>query len=103
MTYWLTSKAVMKLDPLRITRTSRFKKNYQTRIQSEQLRLAVAEALRLFVEAPDAPTLRNHMLSGSMHGLAAFSVTDDIRIVYLATKKCVILLDIGTHQEVYQR
>ena len=38
-----------------------------------------------------------------MKKLRAFSVTEDVRIIYLRIKKGVILLDIGTHAQVYQK
>ena len=92
----------MPSEPLRITRTARFKKHYRTRIRSHRLKASVVDAIQRFLEEPDAPELRNHILTGSMHGLCSFSVTDGVRIIYLPTNKGVVFLDIGSHQQVYR-
>lgn len=90
-------------DLFKITRTPRFLKNYKARIQSIHLKKVVVESIRRFCEEKAAPELRDHELRYSMKKLRAFSVTDDIRIVYLQTKHGVIFLDIGTHEQVYRR
>ena len=90
-------------EPLQITRTARFKKHYISRIRNHRLKASVVDAIQRFLEEPDAPELRNHILAGSMHGLCSFNVTDDVRIVYLPTNKGVIFLDIGSHQQVYRK
>lgn len=50
------------------------------------------------------PHLRLHALRGEMEGMHAVSVTYQYRIVLtlLIREREVILLDIGTHDEVYR-
>lgn len=56
-----------------------------------------------FVKRPSDERLENHPLTGEMAGLWSFSVTDDIRIVYLwIDKHRVRFLTIGSHTEVYK-
>jgi addiction module RelE/StbE family toxin len=54
-------------------------------------------------ENPFALHLHYHTLSGEMEGLQAISLTYDYRIVLTVavTAQEVILLDIGSHDEVY--
>ena len=93
----------MNNNAVSITRTPRFTRNYRARIRTPQLKKAVVAAIHRFCEDAAAPELRDHELRYSMKKLRALSVTDDVRIVYLRTKKGVIFLDIGTHAQVYQR
>lgn len=93
---------VMRNEPVKITRTARFVKNYKQRIRTTQLKKAVVDAIHRFCEDRSAVELRDHELRHSMKKLRSFSVTDDVRIIYLPTKQGVIFLDIGTHQQVYQ-
>ncbi len=53
---------------------------------------------------PFAPHLHYHHLSGDMKGLQAISLTYEYRIVLtiMLTEKEIILLDIGSHDEVYR-
>jgi mRNA-degrading endonuclease YafQ of YafQ-DinJ toxin-antitoxin module len=58
-------------------------------------------AISLFIVNRGDPVLRDHPLSGVMQGKGAFSVTNDIRIIYKETNEYIIFLDIGTHEQVY--
>jgi len=86
-----------------IKRHPDFKKHYKQRIASNpKLVKKTAERLKLFQENPLNPTLKDHQLRGDKVDLRAFSVTGDIRIVYLPLSEDeVLLLDIGSHNQVY--
>ena len=46
--------------------------------------------------------LRTHKLSGKLEGLWAFSVDEDCRVVFeFIGEDRVLLIDIGSHDEVY--
>ena len=53
---------------------------------------------------PYAPRLRRHPLQGSPRGRQAVSLTYEYRIVLLLrlTAREIVLLDVGTHDEVYR-
>ena len=54
------------------------------------------------MENPNLPTLQTHKLSGKLKGLSAFSLGYDLRVVfYFAESNKAVLIDIGTHDEVY--
>ena len=80
-----------------------FKKSYKKRISNNpKLVLKTAQKINLFQEDSDQPILRDHQLKGSKNNLRAFSITGDIRIVYMKiSEEHIVLLDIGTHNQVY--
>lgn len=80
-----------------------FKKSYKKRIlNNPKLVAKTASRLRIFQQNPTSPILNDHQLKGSKNNFRSFSVTGDIRIVYQRVpENHVILLDIGTHNQVY--
>jgi addiction module RelE/StbE family toxin len=68
------------------------------------LRKKVAGILRDLEKDPFHPHLEYHHLGGKFKGQQAVSITDDYRITLtiMVTEKEIILLDIGSHDEVYR-
>ena len=62
------------------------------------------DVLRQLETDPHAPRLRLHPLKGPHSGKHAVSVTYDYRIVLILrlTAREIVLLDVGTHDEVYR-
>ncbi|NOQ35364.1 MAG: type II toxin-antitoxin system mRNA interferase toxin, RelE/StbE family [Methylococcaceae bacterium] len=60
------------------------------------------ERLSLFSEEPFHPSLKTHGLSGNLEGSFAFSINHEYRLVFkfLADDE-VLLINIGSHDEVY--
>ena len=69
-----------------------------------ELKKKVAAILRDLEKDPFQPHLDYHHLGGKQTGIQAVSITDSYRITLtvVITKKEIILLDIGTHDEVYK-
>ena len=60
------------------------------------------EKLLLFQSDTNHPLLRTHKLSGELDGLYAFSIEEDCRVLFkIYDAENIVLLDIGTHDEVY--
>lgn len=80
-----------------------FKKVYKLRIAFDKKLIAqTGKRIALFKTDSDNPILKDHGLVGAKKGLRAFSITGDIRLVYLpVSKEEVILIDIGSHNQVY--
>ncbi len=84
-----------------------FDRNYYLYLEKllqdqSELEYEIEQHIRWFRKNPDDTRLVNHPLIKHMSGRWAFSVTDDIRIVYLWTgKHAVRFLSIGRHAEVY--
>ncbi|MGL4347400.1 MAG: type II toxin-antitoxin system RelE/ParE family toxin [Chitinophagaceae bacterium] len=60
--------------------------------------------LQLFINDPFDDILKTHKLSGKLTGLWSFALDYSIRVVFYFTNdnpKKAILVDIGTHDEVY--
>jgi len=69
-----------------------------------ELKKKIALILRDLEKDPFQPHLDYHHLGGKQTGVQAVSITDSYRITVTAiiTKKEIILLDIGSHDEVYK-
>ena len=80
-----------------------FKRCYRKRIrQNAKLRKKFWKELELFFSNPFLPQLRTHKLSGKLYGQWAFSVDDNYRVIFeFIGEDRVLLIDIGTHDEVY--
>ena len=60
------------------------------------------EALSSFSQNPFDPKLRTHKLTGKLKGLWSFSVSYDCRVIFrFINDREVLLIDIGSHDEVY--
>ncbi len=81
----------------------RFDKRYAK--LTPKLQVKVDDAIGRFVADPFDPLLKNHALTGELLGKRAFSVSGDYRVVFEEYKDytVVLLLDVGTHNQVYGR
>jgi addiction module RelE/StbE family toxin len=68
------------------------------------LRARLAAVLRDLEQDPFQPRLKLHNLQGELAGMQAVSLTYDYRITLtvMVKEKEVILLDVGTHDDVYR-
>lgn len=57
--------------------------------------------LAMFCAGVRREPLNDHPLTGKLKGLRAFSVGGDVRVVYQETDDHYLLLDIGSHNQVY--
>ena len=81
-----------------------FRRSYKKRISNDVLlKTKFWNAVNLFAENPLNVKLKTHKLTGKLSGLWAFSVAYDCRVVFKFTEddKTVLLIDIGSHDEVY--
>jgi len=82
--------------------TSQFRRHYKARIaQHEPLVKRFQDSLQTFLHDP--ASVRVHSLTDKMAGKLAFDVAPDFRVVFRENAEKVILVDIGTHEQVYQR
>lgn len=72
--------------------------------QDPNIKTIVDQKVIWFSRNPDDTRLENHPLKKPMTGKWAFSITDDIRIVYKwVSKTTVRFLSIGPHVKVYKK
>ena len=84
---------------MRLAFTPRFGRRARrlTALQQALLRAA----LRRFAVDPRDPILRTHRLRGDLDGYWAFTVDDDLRVLFRWESDLATLVTIGTHDEVY--
>jgi mRNA interferase YafQ len=58
-------------------------------------------ALLRFTADPQDPLLRSHKLRGDLKNYWAFSVDDDLRVVFRWEGEEAFLVNLGSHDEVY--
>ena len=80
-----------------------FKKAYRKKLKNDSdLKKKFIKSMKLFSADPFNKQLRTHKLTGKLHGLWAFSVDYDVRIIFAFLEENeVLLIDIGGHEEVY--
>lgn len=83
--------------------SGKFDKMYKELVEGKSdLRNITATRIKLFEKNPEDTRLRNHSLRKHLEGRWAFSITDDIRIIYKwIGKSSVRFLAIGHHKSVY--
>jgi mRNA interferase YafQ len=92
----------------RVVLTTRFKQAYRryTR-RNVRLRAQVDDVILQMAADVFRPSLRTHVLSGELSGWLACSCGRDCRILFVISQdeetggEKLVLLDIGTHDEVY--
>lgn len=57
--------------------------------------------LELFSRGIRKEPINDHSLTGKFKDFRAFSVGGDVRVVYREAEDCYLLLDIGSHNQVY--
>jgi addiction module RelE/StbE family toxin len=89
---------------MEVSFSSSFKKAFKKRIKSTESEGDFWLRLDLFITDPFNLKLKTHKLSGKLKDMWSFSLDYDLRVVFYFTKdkpKKVVLVDIGTHDEVY--
>jgi len=73
--------------------------------QHPELRSKFAAILRDLEADPFQPHLKYHYLTGKLKGIQAVSITLSYRITLtvLIADKEIVLIDVGSHDEVYRR
>lgn len=85
-----------------IRRNKQFEKHFKKRIAGrEKLDSQFTARLASFIAGERGRPLDDHPLTGAMAGKRAFSITGDIRVIYVETEDEIIFLDVGTHAQVY--
>lgn len=90
------------MKPVKRNRT--FEKHFKNRILPHaKLVRQFEDRLQLFLINKSDYPLDDHSLTGSLAGKRAFSITGDIRVVYVELDDAYVFIDIGTHNQVYGR
>jgi len=80
----------------------RFRRNFRSRIShNEQLVEAYQASTQAFLQDPEL--VGDHPLEEPLKDKRAFWMNNDYRMVYQVREDNLLFLDIGTHEQVYQR
>ena len=87
---------------MRIEYSTPFKKSLKKIIiKKRDIVFAVIEKLLLLSKEPGHPSLKLHKLKGRLNEFYAVSIENNLRITLGIEGDLIRLLDIGTHDEVY--
>jgi mRNA-degrading endonuclease YafQ of YafQ-DinJ toxin-antitoxin module len=84
---------------LRLSASSRFLRRAK-KLKEPQASM-LRSALRRFAADPQDPLLRTHKLKGELDAYWAFSVDDDLRVLFRWEGDVAFLVHLGSHDEVY--
>jgi mRNA-degrading endonuclease YafQ of YafQ-DinJ toxin-antitoxin module len=84
---------------MRFVASSRFLRK-ATKLKDPQAAM-VRAALRRFAADPQDPLLRTHKLKGELADYWAFSVDDDLRVLFRWDGDVAFLVNLGSHDQVY--
>jgi mRNA-degrading endonuclease YafQ of YafQ-DinJ toxin-antitoxin module len=93
------------VGPWTLIRTETFLRELRRYLRKHPERQAlVRETLTALVADPHAPALRLHTLQGRLRGLYAvrLSYSDRILLTLLITERQIVLLSLGTHDDVHR-
>lgn len=51
----------------------------------------------------DREVVHDHSLKNVMTGKRSFSINDEYRVIYIEKKHYIVLIDVGTHEQVYRQ
>lgn len=86
----------------RIFWSASFKRAYRKHVIGTSDESLFERRIGLFIEEPFGASLFAHKLSGKLEGLWAFTISYDCRVIFkFLSESEVLLIDIGSHDEVY--
>ncbi|MCT7952966.1 type II toxin-antitoxin system mRNA interferase toxin, RelE/StbE family [Ancylothrix sp. C2] len=91
-----------------LTTDASFKRAFKRLVKKNpQLQDKILAVLELLGNDPFHPSLKSHKLTGQLEGLWSCSVSYDCRVIFAFKKEIetdndlIVLIDIGSHDEVY--
>jgi mRNA interferase YafQ len=87
---------------LKVYQTKTFKKHYKARV-SEQDKKTIETVIEKFLKKePLESKFKDHNLSGNMNGFRECHIKNDFLLVYQISNNDLILIDIGTHSQLFK-
>lgn len=82
---------------------SSFERAFKKRLGPDKnLKMKFLEKIEIFRRDPFDTQLRTHKLGGRLKELCSFRIEYDVRVIfYFSSDDHVVLVDVGTHDEVY--
>ena len=91
------------MNHMDIVLSNQFKKNFKKRILKNTPLIAKYKIrTAFFIQNSSNPLLHTHILKGKLREYRSFSISGDIRVIYIQQNTNTILfVDIGSHTQVY--
>jgi mRNA-degrading endonuclease YafQ of YafQ-DinJ toxin-antitoxin module len=87
---------------MNVTREKGFDKNFKKRIAPHPKLVALFNTrLKMLLAGHTGSPINNHHLGKSMAGYRSFSLAGDLRVIYWMKDGEMVLVDIGSHNQVY--
>ena len=87
---------------MQINYSKSFLKHYKERVANNpRLKSQFHKRLRIFKLDSSDTHLKDHVLTGSMSQFRAFSINNDLRVIYKVYADQIVFFDVGTHEQVY--
>ena len=87
---------------MKVYQTKTFKKHYKARV-SEQDKKTIETVIEKFLKKePLESKFKDHNLSGNMNGFRECHIKNDFLLVYQISNNDLILIDIGTHSQLFK-
>lgn len=87
---------------MKIVASTGFSRKFRKlRKRHPKIKKTIETKLKLFVLDPLHPSLRLHKITGGKESAWSISLKRDLRVLFVYKKGIVILVDIGSHDEVY--
>ena len=87
---------------MKVEAKKKFIRIFEKRFRSDRaLQKKFKERTVMFEANSSNPFLHDHPLTGDKVGFRAFSITGDIRVIYIVENGIAYFLDIGTHNQIY--
>jgi len=69
--------------------------------ENPNLAIEIRDVVKLMMANPNHQGLRIHKLKNDLREMWSASVKEDLRIIFMYSDSELVLVDIGTHREVY--
>ncbi len=88
---------------IKVAFSQAFERSFRKRLKhDDKLQEKFWQKLEYFIQEPFDPRLKTHKLTGQLKDLWSFSVEFDVRVIfYFVDEFNAVLMDIGSHDEVY--
>ena len=82
--------------------SSKYRKSHKRIIKKNpRLQPKIKKQLKILLDNPRHPSLNLHKLEGRLHTNWSIRIQKDIRLTFTYVKEGILLLNIGSHDQVY--
>ncbi len=87
---------------MKVYQTKNFKKHYKVRVPEQDKKTIETVIEKFLKKEPLESKFKDHNLSGNMNGFRECHIKNDFLLVYQISNSDLILIDIGTHSQLFK-